>query len=68
MTDETTIPETAAAQDDVPRCEECPFRAKAEARPKSFLAFLWRLHTKICPGWKKYQRWLAAQEAGEGTA
>lgn len=37
-------------------CETCPFRRKAEERPRSFLGVLWRLHTKICPGWKAYQR------------
>jgi len=38
------------------RCEDCPIRKKAEANPKSFVGILWRLHTKICPGWKAYQR------------
>lgn len=41
-----------------PRCEDCAFRKKAEARPRSFLGILWRLHTYICPGWKAYQRYL----------
>lgn len=50
------------AENETPRCETCPIRAKAEARPRSFIAFLWRLHTKICPGWKSYQRWLADRE------
>ena len=44
--------------DDTPRCEHCPVRKKAEAKPRSILGFLWRLHTRICPGWKSYQRWL----------
>ncbi|MCK4771778.1 MAG: hypothetical protein KAT18_02580 [Candidatus Latescibacteria bacterium] len=39
-----------------------------KARPKSFIGFIWRLHTKICPGWKKYQRWLAEKEAGQKAA
>jgi hypothetical protein len=69
MTEETTAAGTAAT-DDVPKCESCPFRAKAEAKPKSFLAWLWRVHTRFCPGWKQYQRWLSEREAGvaeEGT-
>lgn len=39
-------------------CEDCAFRKKAEARPRSFLGILWRWHTHICPGWKSYQRTL----------
>ncbi len=31
-------------------CETCPMRKKAEANPKSFMARLWRWHTKWCPG------------------
>lgn len=37
-------------------CEDCALRKKAEAKPNSFLAWLWRVHTRICPGWKKYQK------------
>ena len=33
-------------------CEECPFRAKYDKNPKSFLGRLWRWHIKFCPGWK----------------
>jgi hypothetical protein len=44
-----------------PRCESCPMRKRAEKKPRSILAFLWRLHTKICPGWISYQRWLKEQ-------
>lgn len=47
-------------------CESCPIRAKAEANPQSFMARLWRWHTKWCPGWKAYQAYLAEQ--GEVTA
>ena len=43
---------------EIPRCENCLGRKKAEAKPRSILGILWRLHTKICPGWKLYQRWL----------
>jgi hypothetical protein len=42
-------------------CEDCPMRQKAEANPKSFMARLWRWHTKWCPGWKAYQAHLAEQ-------
>lgn len=41
-------------------CENCPMRKKAEANPKSFMARLWRWHTSWCPGWKAYQKELAA--------
>ncbi len=40
-------------------CATCPMRRKAEAKPRSFMAMLWRWHTKICPGWKAYQAALA---------
>lgn len=42
-------------------CETCPLRQKAEANPKSFMAQLWRWHTRWCPGWKAYQAYLAEQ-------
>jgi hypothetical protein len=42
-------------------CETCPMRKKAVANPKSFMARLWRWHTKWCPGWKAYQAHLAEQ-------
>lgn len=38
------------------RCEDCKFRRKAEEKPNSFMGILWRLHTKICPGWRAYQK------------
>jgi hypothetical protein len=44
------------------RCETCPMRLKAEAKPKSFMVRLWRWHTRWCPGWKAYQEHLT-QEA-----
>jgi hypothetical protein len=37
-------------------CETCVIRRRAEAKPKSFIARLWRWHTGWCPGWKAYQR------------
>lgn len=42
-------------------CETCPLRKKAEAAPKSFLARLWRWHTRWCAGWKAYQAHLAEE-------
>ena len=41
-----------------PRCASCPMRLKAEEKPHSFLAKLWRWHTGWCPGWKAYQVYL----------
>lgn len=41
------------------QCETCPIRKKAEAKPDSLLARLWRWHTTWCPGWKAYQASLA---------
>jgi len=43
------------------RCATCPIRRKAEARPESLLARLWRWHTTWCPGWKAYQKELQAR-------
>jgi len=49
-------------------CETCPIRQKAEEKPNSFLARLWRWHTGWCPGWKAYQAYLAAQgHSGQGS-
>jgi hypothetical protein len=42
------------------KCATCALRAKAEANPKSFMSRLWKWHTTWCPGWKAYQRELAA--------
>lgn len=45
-----------------PRCATCPLRSKAEDKPLSLLARLWRWHTTWCPGWKAYQEYLAGQD------
>jgi len=45
-------------------CEDCPIRRRAEAKPQSLLARLWRWHTTWCPGWKSYQKQLRARETG----
>ncbi len=47
-------------------CETCPMRKRAEAKPKSLIAWFWRWHTTWCPGWKEYQAHLAEQ-AGSGS-
>ena len=46
-----------------PKCESCAMRLRAERNPRSLVSWLWRLHTKICPGWKAYQRSLAEKTA-----
>ncbi|MDI6697115.1 MAG: hypothetical protein QME21_18870 [Anaerolineales bacterium] len=40
-------------------CETCPMRKRAEEKPKSLMARIWRWHTTWCPGWKAYQKHLA---------
>jgi len=47
-------------------CESCAMRRRAEAKPDSFLAKLWRWHTRWCPGWKAYQRAQHATSAKAG--
>lgn len=42
------------------KCETCAMRAKAEQNPKSLMSRLWKWHTTWCPGWKAYQKELAA--------
>lgn len=46
-------------------CANCALKAKAEAKPKSFMGRLWRWHTTWCPGWKAYQAELAKQNRDE---
>lgn len=41
------------------RCATCPMRLRAEAKPRSLLARIWRWHTGWCPGWEAYQLALA---------
>jgi len=62
--------EKVAATAAIPRhhCEECGLRRRAEARPTSLLARIWRWHTGWCPGWKSYQRWLANQPGRQSAA
>ena len=35
-------------------CHNCSMRARAEAKPASLIAKLWRWHAGWCPGWKAY--------------
>ena len=46
------------------KCAECPMRLRAEAKPKSLMARIWKWHTGWCPGWKAYQESLAAEQQG----
>jgi len=43
-------------------CASCAFRAKYDAKPKSFLGRLWRWHVNFCPGWKSYMTSLPEEE------
>ncbi|MBN2365078.1 MAG: hypothetical protein EH225_03115 [Calditrichaeota bacterium] len=43
-------------------CADCPFRAKYDNNPRSFLGKLWRWHANWCPGWKKYMTSLPDEE------
>lgn len=43
-------------------CASCRFRAKYDARPRSFLGRLWRWHARWCPGWKRYMSSLPEDE------
>jgi hypothetical protein len=43
-------------------CGNCAFRAKFDARPKSFLGRLWRWHADFCPGWRGYMTGLPETE------
>jgi hypothetical protein len=43
-------------------CDKCPIGAYAARKPDSIIARLWRWHTKWCPGWKAYQKSIAAEQ------
>ena len=49
--------------DGTPKCENCGLKRFAEKHPNSLRARFWRWHTRWCPGWKAYQRWLAERPA-----
>jgi hypothetical protein len=42
-------------------CANCGLRKRAEHKPNSLIARLWRWHTGWCPGWKAYQTALASE-------
>jgi len=44
------------------RCENCKWRGRAEKKPDSLIARLWRWHTGWCPGWKQYQAGLTKEQ------
>lgn len=44
-----------------PSCATCAMKRYAEKKPTSIWARLWRWHTGWCPGYKRYQAWLADQ-------
>jgi len=43
-------------------CDKCKLRSRAEKKPNSILARIWKWHTGWCPGWKAYQKELAEIE------
>jgi len=43
------------------RCHNCPMRTRAEQKPRSLFARMWRWHTGWCPGWKAYVRELESK-------
>jgi hypothetical protein len=51
-------------------CHVCGFHARAESKPGSVLARLWRWHTGWCAGWKNYLKELESKglcEMAEGA-
>ena len=36
------------------KCQTCSMRLRAQEKPKSLIARIWRWHTTWCPGWKAY--------------
>ena len=51
-----------------PNCPNCPWRAKYDNKPRSFLGWLWRMHAHICPGWRAYMKSLPDDERVEIAA
>jgi hypothetical protein len=43
-------------------CATCGLRARSEQNPKALMSRLWKWHTGWCPGWKSYQKALAAEQ------
>lgn len=42
------------------KCANCAMRKNAEANPEKLMSKIWKWHTSWCPGWKAYQKELAA--------
>jgi hypothetical protein len=42
-------------------CHTCGLRARAEKKPTSLVARIWRWHTGWCPGWKAYVKELESK-------
>jgi hypothetical protein len=42
-------------------CHTCGLRARAENKPTSLVARIWRWHTGWCPGWKAYVKELESK-------
>ena len=50
------------------RCHTCGMRTRAQKRPGSVLARVWRWHTGWCPGWNAYVRELESKGLPVPTA
>jgi hypothetical protein len=44
-------------------CEGCGLRRRAERKPDSLVARIWRWHTTWCLGWEAYQLSLSETQA-----
>jgi hypothetical protein len=48
-----------------PKCDQCPWRAKFDRNPRSFLGRFWRWHINWCPGWKTYIKSIPEEKQSE---
>jgi hypothetical protein len=65
LLDALQVGQDAAMAEHEHNCPQCPWRAKYDKNPRSFLGRLWHLHARICPGWSAYMRSLPADERNE---
>ena len=35
------------------KCADCAWRKRSEENPKTFMARIWRWHTKVCPAGRR---------------
>lgn len=49
-------------------CNNCPWRAKYDNAPGSWLGRLWRWHIRFCPGWKAHLASLPEDERATTVA